>query len=83
MPAHPKSPLLSLSPDDRVRQVAAILARGALRINSARVVAIDASTGHLVESAYRSQPSGLFSPRFTLSPKHHAGIFEHGCVLTI
>jgi hypothetical protein len=36
MPAHPKSSHLSLPPEDRRRQVAAIFARGILRLKAAR-----------------------------------------------
>jgi hypothetical protein len=43
MPAHPKSPLFSLSPDERFHQLAAILARGVLRIRNARVAAVDSA----------------------------------------
>lgn len=44
MPAHPKSPLPFLTPDERLHQVAAILARGILRIKDARRASADTTS---------------------------------------
>ncbi len=50
---------LRLSPDERRREIAALLARGVLRLGNSRSQASDSSESGLSEEALESQQNGL------------------------